>query len=101
MGYIYVLRDMANRKAFRDYELLRRSYLYVARNTQLPPHVRNQAQLQLAKFDHKTQPTRIKNRCTMTGRGRGVIGKFGLCRVGAIPWACRPPADTYPSSNSE
>ena len=26
-------------------------------------------------------PTRIKNRCNMTGRARGYVGAFGLSRI--------------------
>jgi len=42
--------------------------------------VRYQAQLQLNAFGRYTRPTTVKNRCTATGRGRGVMGEFGLCR---------------------
>ncbi|SCV69524.1 BQ2448_2544 [Microbotryum intermedium] len=28
----------------------------------------------------KTRPTSVKNRCTETGRGGGVLSEFGLCR---------------------
>ncbi|PVG04178.1 glucocorticoid receptor-like (DNA-binding domain) [Serendipita vermifera] len=80
MPKIHVLRDIAHRAAFKDAELLRRSYLYVARNTTLPSHVRHQAQLQLANMDGATRPSIIKNRCTLTGKGRGVLGRWGLCR---------------------
>jgi small subunit ribosomal protein S14 len=81
MPKIHVLRDIAHRQAFKDAELLRRSYLYVARNTTLPSNVRHQAQLQLANMEGETRPSIIKNRCTLTGKGRGVLGRWGLCRV--------------------
>lgn len=53
--------------------------------------VRHQAQLALASkqiFPNKTRPTEVKERCTETGRGRGVLSRglpFGLCRVGLEP----------------
>jgi small subunit ribosomal protein S14 len=34
----------------------------------------------LQKLPRNSAPTRIKNRCTVTGKGRGVYKKFGLCR---------------------
>ena len=34
----------------------------------------------LQKLPRNSSPTRIRNRCTITGRGRGVYRKFGLCR---------------------
>ena len=78
---IRVLRDMKARQGVAENEIARRAYLYVARNQSLPAQVRYQAQLQLNTFGRYTRPTTVKNRCTATGRGRGVIGEFGLCRV--------------------
>ncbi len=34
----------------------------------------------LQKLPRNSSPTRIRNRCIMTGRGRAVYKKFGLCR---------------------
>ncbi|KAJ7047538.1 hypothetical protein C8F04DRAFT_1022345 [Mycena alexandri] len=76
-----VMRDMKARHGVLTNEVTRRAYLYVARNTTLPPQVRHQAQLQLNTFGKYTRPTTVKNRCAETGRGRGVISEFALCRT--------------------
>ena len=34
----------------------------------------------LQKLPRNSAPTRIRQRCFITGRGRGVYRKFGLCR---------------------
>jgi len=34
----------------------------------------------LQKLPRNSSKTRVRNRCTLTGRGRGVYAKFGLCR---------------------
>ena len=34
----------------------------------------------LSKLPRNSSSTRVKNRCVLTGRGRGVYEKFGLCR---------------------
>lgn len=81
---IRVMRDVKARNGFAANEIARRAYLYVARNQALPPQVRYQAQLQLNSFDRYTRPTSVKNRCTESGRGRGVISEFGLCRVSCV-----------------
>jgi small subunit ribosomal protein S14 len=78
---VRVLRDIKARQGVAENEISRRAYLYVARNLGLPAQVRYQAQLQLNAFGRYTRPTTVKNRCTATGRGRGVMGEFGLCRV--------------------
>ncbi len=38
-------------------------------------------QLELAKLPANSSPTRLKNRCFVTGRSRGYIRKFGLSRI--------------------
>jgi small subunit ribosomal protein S14 len=76
-----VLRDMKARRGFAANEILRRAYLYIARNENLPPQARHQAQLQLNSFDRYARPTTVKNRCVESGRGRGIISEFGLSRV--------------------
>lgn len=81
-----LLRDKKARQGVKDNEILRRAYLYVARNQNLPPQVRYQAQLQLNSFDKYTRPTVVNNRCYATGRGRGVISEFALSRVSFAIW---------------
>ena len=39
------------------------------------------AQVQLAKLPRNASPTRLRNRCSLTGRPRGVFRKFGLARA--------------------
>jgi small subunit ribosomal protein S14 len=34
----------------------------------------------LQKLPRNSSPSRVRNRCSMTGRGRGVYAKFELCR---------------------
>ena len=34
----------------------------------------------LQKLPRNSSPSRVRNRCSLTGRGRGVYKKFGLCR---------------------
>jgi small subunit ribosomal protein S14 len=34
----------------------------------------------LQKLPRNSSPTRVRNRCLITGRGKGVYRKFGLCR---------------------
>ena len=80
---IRVLRDMKARQGVNANEILRRAYLYVARNQTLPPQVRYQAQLQLNTFNKYTRPTTVKNRCHESGKGRGVLSEFALTRVSA------------------
>ena len=35
----------------------------------------------LAKLPRDSSPTRLRNRCELTGRSRGVLRKFKVCRI--------------------
>jgi small subunit ribosomal protein S14 len=37
--------------------------------------------LALQKFPRNSSLTRVRSRCALTGRPRGVFKKFGLCRI--------------------
>jgi small subunit ribosomal protein S14 len=96
-----VLRDIKARQGVAENEISRRAYLYVARNQSLPAQVRYQAQLQLNAFGRYTRPTTVKNRCAVTGRGRCVMGEFGLCRVSeSVFFCCVPCADSVTCGGS-
>ncbi|OXC69731.1 hypothetical protein AYX13_01497 [Cryptococcus neoformans] len=93
-----LLRDIRKRLSAEQMEVQRRAFLYVARNTTLPATVRHKAQLGLNTLNGgEGRMGAVKNRCWETGRGRGVISKFGLCRVSTCIVAF---ADSS-SSNSE
>ncbi|HYZ42098.1 MAG TPA: 30S ribosomal protein S14 [Stellaceae bacterium] len=46
-----------------------------------PPDERFAAQLKLAELPRNGSPTRIRNRCALTGRPRGYYRKFKLSRI--------------------
>ena len=76
-----VARDIKTRNTVMVNEILRRAYLFVARNQTLSTQIRHHAQMQLNTFDRYTRPTAVKNRCHESGRGRGVMSEFALSRV--------------------
>lgn len=47
----------------------------------LPPEERFAAQMKLAQMPRTSSATRIRNRCVITGRSRGVYRKFGISRI--------------------
>ena len=44
------------------------------------PEERKEAMLKMAKLPRNATPTRLHNRCSITGRARGFFRMFGLCR---------------------
>ena len=53
----------------------------VAVDRTAPPDERFAAQLKLAKLPRNGSPTRVRNRCALTGRPRGYYRKFKLSRI--------------------
>ena len=53
----------------------------IANDKQLPIEERFAARLKLAELPRNSAPTRIRNRCEMTGRPRAVYRKFKLSRI--------------------
>ena len=52
----------------------------IANDLKLPAEDRFAARLKLAEMPRNSNPTRIRNRCELTGRARGTYRKFKLCR---------------------
>ncbi|MBO7560353.1 MAG: 30S ribosomal protein S14 [Alphaproteobacteria bacterium] len=44
------------------------------------PEERKESMLKMAKLPRNANPTRLHNRCSITGRARGYSRLFGLCR---------------------
>jgi small subunit ribosomal protein S14 len=53
----------------------------LARNRDAAPEERFQAKLKLAELPRNSSPTRIRNRCSLTGRPRGFYRKFKMSRI--------------------
>ncbi len=49
-------------------------------DSKLSEEERMNARLRLQQLPRNANPTRQRNRCSLTGRPRGVFRKFGLCR---------------------
>lgn len=53
----------------------------IAENMSLPADERFAARLKMAKLPRNSHPTRVRNRCALTGRPRGNYRKFGISRI--------------------
>jgi small subunit ribosomal protein S14 len=69
-------REMVKRFAAKREELLA-----TANDEALPMEERFEARLKLAELPRNANPTRIRNRCAMTGRPRAFYRKLGISRV--------------------
>ena len=55
----------------------------------LSPEERQEASIALSLLPRDASPTRLRNRCIMTGRPRGYYRKFGLSRIALRDLALR------------
>ncbi len=73
-----------NKKRIRlaaRYEAKRARLKAIARNQDLPIEERIAAQIKLSEMPRNSAPTRVRNRCELTGRPRGYYRKFRMSRI--------------------
>ena len=75
-----VQRDLKRRKLWNKYKEKRASLLAIANDKSSSAEERFEARLKLSKLPRNSSKSRIRNRCSLTGRPRAVYRKFGLCR---------------------
>ncbi len=73
-------RDQKRRKLVAKYQKKREALLAVIGDSNASEDERFEARLKLQKLPRNANPTRVRNRCALTGRPRGVYRKFGLGR---------------------
>lgn len=76
-----VQRDLKRRKLYSKYKAKRENLLLKSKDNTLSPEERFEARLRLAQLPRNSSKNRIRNRCLLTGRPRGVYRKFGLSRI--------------------
>jgi small subunit ribosomal protein S14 len=74
------LRDENRRKTVKKFAARRAQLVALINDQKLSPEDRYEARLKLQKLPRDSSPVRLRNRCALTGRPRGVYSKFGLGR---------------------
>jgi len=75
-----VNRDKKRRQMVKKYAARRKELLEIAGNQKLSTEERYAAREKLQKLPRDASPVRLRNRCALTGRPRGVYRKFGIAR---------------------
>lgn len=73
-------RDIKRAKLVEKFSAKRAALKATINDQSLSDEDRYQARLQLQALPRNANPTRMRNRCVVTGRARGVYSKFGLAR---------------------
>ncbi len=73
-------RDAKRRALVKKYAKKREALEALIANPKVSDEDRYAARLKLQQLPRNANPTRLRNRCAMTGRPRGYYRKFGLAR---------------------
>ena len=73
-------RNEKRRKTVKKFGVKRAALLAIINDFKQPEDERMAARMQLQQLPRNASPTRVRNRCKLTGRPRGVYRKFGLGR---------------------
>ena len=73
-------RDLKRRKTVKKFAKKRAELQAVIDNARISDDDRFAARQRLQQLPRDSSPTRLRNRCKLTGRPRGVFRKFGLGR---------------------
>ncbi|XP_072919806.1 small ribosomal subunit protein uS14m [Hemitrygon akajei] len=76
-----MLRDVKRRKLAFEYADERRRLNAIRKNTILPKELQEVADKEIAVLPRDSCPVRIRNRCVLTSRPRGVKSKWRLSRI--------------------
>jgi small subunit ribosomal protein S14 len=74
-------RDLKRREIVEKYSVKRTELKAALSNMKLSEDERAAARQKLQSLPRDSSPVRLRNRCSLTGRPRGVFGKFGLGRI--------------------
>lgn len=74
-------RDKKRRAKVEKFAAKRAELFKIIGNQKLSDEARSEARLKLQKLPRDASPVRLRNRCELTGRPRGVYRKFGLGRI--------------------
>lgn len=73
-------RNEKRRRTVKKFSVKRAALLAIINDFKQPEDERMAARMQLQQLPRNASPTRVRNRCKLTGRPRGVYRKFGLGR---------------------
>jgi small subunit ribosomal protein S14 len=74
-------REHKRRDIVKKFSIKRAELLAIIANAKLSDEDRYDARQKLQALPRNASPVRLRNRCSLTGRPRGVFSKFGLGRI--------------------
>ena len=75
------LRQQKRRKTVDKFKARRQTLLELLQSPRVSDEAKEDARAKLQRLPRDASPVRLRNRCSLTGRPRGVFSKFGLGRT--------------------
>ena len=75
------LRNEKRRQTVEKFKAKRAALFEIIYDSRASDDAKEQARAKLQKLPRDASPVRLRNRCSLTGRPRGVFRKFGLGRT--------------------
>lgn len=82
-------RDQKRRAVVKKFAAKRAALMVIATDISVSEEERFAARRKLQALPRDASPVRLRNRCSLTGRPRGVFSKFGLGRTKLREFAMR------------
>ena len=73
-------REIKRRKMVEKYKTKRTSLIEIINDSKATNEQKMEARRKLQALPRNASPVRLRNRCSQTGRPRGVNSKFGIAR---------------------
>ena len=73
-------RDLKRRETVKKFAVRRAELFAIINDAKMSDEERHSARIKLQMQPRNASPVRLRNRCALTGRPRGVYSKFGLGR---------------------
>jgi len=80
MAKLSLINKQKNREKLVAKYAKKRETIKAKMSVNATPEERMEAMKKMAKLPRNANPTRLHNRCSVTGRARGFSRLFGLCR---------------------
>ncbi|XP_067640626.1 small ribosomal subunit protein uS14m [Eurosta solidaginis] len=76
-----MIRDVKRRKCVKEYAAERLRVNALRKNDILPPELRELADAEIAAFPRDSCLVRVRERCALTSRSRGIVHRWRLSRI--------------------
>ncbi|MEL6431072.1 MAG: 30S ribosomal protein S14 [Planctomycetota bacterium] len=76
-----VQKNERRQRLVEKYAARRAEMKSIIESSQATEEAKDEARAKLASFPKNSNPNRVRNRCSFTGRPRAVYRRFGVCRM--------------------